>query len=666
MALPLAVVASDDRAAGSLVAVSGVKPLKKSLKTILWEQRNSARVAYLLHMSTRLLSSAIQLVWVRLLLAAMGQELNSLYIAFQKLISLGGLGDLGMGGAVAIRTGQYLGEGKEDELKKFLASARAVFLILALTAGTLMLALSPWLPHWLRYKEVPAMGSVDFTTNDFINVPSLAAKLTQPSATNSFAGYINENLSPETRQLLAHDDVRANSAVRELLVADFNRISRITNTYAAERFASSQVWDKTQTLMKPGTEDPVRLNRLMLLDAFPHELARNRASGPLRPLFAVGAILVVGVLLSSYITNLNYACGNVVWPVLPLFVLLQLTMAGQWLLARQALPLWIQYFPAVLAAAAGLWLTWFYVRISHRSLSHLLPLSIDKRLMLSLFESSFWIYLCSLGNSIYRATDSQVINAGFKPGTLAPYEYNYKFCELVVFLVLAASLVSLPKITRWMASPSPEDRERVKSEMRRLNQFQALLGCGAALAYLGGNNLFMKLWFLHAANPILPAPLSLQMAFALNLAVTTCGDAGIQLALRSGNRGLRMAGLAIGLTGFLNLGLSVVAMKMGSLWGIAMATVLAQSILSLVASYYTCSYLKIAWVPWALRGWAFPVAGIAFAAWLRSQWPTDSLPSLLSLGGVYAALLLFAAWALGVRPNDIKQELRIFSKLFHK
>ena len=169
--------------------------------------------------------------------------------------------------------------------------------------------------------------------------------------------------------------------------------------------------------------------------------------------------------------------------------------------------------------------------------------------------------------------------------------------------------------------------------MRRLNQFQTLLGCGAALAYLGGNNLFMKLWWLHKANPILPAPLALQLAFALNLAVTTSGDTGIQLALRSGSRGLRVAGAAIGLTGLLNLGLSLVAMKMGSLWGIAMATVVAQSVLSLVASLFTCSYLKIAWLPWALKGWLFPVAGIACAGWLRMKLPGDSAQTLLLAGG---------------------------------
>src|ERR1700722_15062544 len=159
-------------------------PVIKKLKDILWRQRNSARVAYLLYISTRLLSSAVALVWVRLLVGAMGQELNSLYIAFQKLITLGGLGDLGMGGAVGIRTGQYLGQGKQEELKKFLAAARAVFLILALGVGGSMLALSPWLPRWLGYKEVPATGSVDFATNNFINLSSLTATLNQPPASD--------------------------------------------------------------------------------------------------------------------------------------------------------------------------------------------------------------------------------------------------------------------------------------------------------------------------------------------------------------------------------------------------------------------------------------------------------------------------------------------------
>ena len=130
----------------------------------------------------------------------------------------------------------------------------------------------------------------------------------------------------------------------------------------------------------------------------------------------------------------------------------------------------------------------------------------------------------------------------------------------------------------------------------------------------------MKLWWWHDANRILPAALPLQLAFALNLAVNASGDAGIQLAISAGEpRGLRIAGAAVGLTGLLNLALSITAMKMGSLWGIAMATVVAQSILSIVASFYTCRYMKLPWLPWLVKGWLFPLAGISFAGWLRMR-----------------------------------------------
>jgi O-antigen/teichoic acid export membrane protein len=317
--------------------------------------------------------------------------------------------------------------------------------------------------------------------------------------------------------------------------------------------------------------------------------------------------------------------------------------------------------PYVLSSLAGLCLTWFFVRTSHPALARLLPLKFDRPVAISLFESSFWIYLCTLGNQIYNSTDALVINAGagFPLGTLTGYNNNYKFCEIAVLLALTASYVTLPKITQWMASSDPKDQERVRKEMRRLNQFQTLLGCGAALAYLAGNDPFMRLWWLHSPNPTLPAALPIELAFALNVAVTTSGDAGIQLALRSGKRGLRFAGIAIGLTGLLNLGLSLVAMKLSLLWGIAGATVLAQSILSLVASWYICRHLQLAWLPWVLRGWLLPLVGICLAGWLRLIWPADSLPHLLLLAVAYLALLITGAYALGINFAFIRDELKI-------
>ena len=417
---------------------------KKGLKRWLQEQRTSTRLAYALQLGSRICASLAGLIWTRLLVGVMGHPLNGVLLAFQNVTSLGGLGDLGMGGAVGIRTGQYLGRRDEAGLKEFLASARAVFLLLALAVGGGFLMLSPWLPHWLSFPSVEGAGSL-------------------------------------TR------------------------------------------------------------------------------------LFAVGAVLIGGILLSSYLTNLNYACGNVTWPVAPAFILLQVGFLFQWLLARQHQPLWVQFLPSIGTAAVSLCLYRFYISKSHTALAGIMPLKFDWPMAATLFESSFWVYLCSLGNAIYQKTDGLVINAGFPAGTLPVYVYNYKFCDLVVFLALTASFVSLPKITQWMSSPNSQDQERVRVEMRRLNQFQTLLGCGLGLAYLAGNNLFMKVWWHNSPHPIPPAALGLQTAFALNMAITASGDAGIQLSMRSGKNGMRFAGLLIGLTGLLNVALSVVAMERGSL-----------------------------------------------------------------------------------------------------
>ena len=50
------------------------------------------------------------------------------------------------------------------------------------------------------------------------------------------------------------------------------------------------------------------------------------------------------------------------------------------------------------------------------------PLKFEWRTAVVLSESSFWVYLCGLGNAIYRNTDGLVINAGFAAGTLPIYQ----------------------------------------------------------------------------------------------------------------------------------------------------------------------------------------------------------------------------------------------------
>ena len=75
----------------------------------LLAQRSSPRLAFLLQIGCRVLGALLSLMWIRLLLASMGATLNGLWLTFQSLASMGGLGDLGMGGVVNIQTSRLLG-----------------------------------------------------------------------------------------------------------------------------------------------------------------------------------------------------------------------------------------------------------------------------------------------------------------------------------------------------------------------------------------------------------------------------------------------------------------------------------------------------------------------------------------------------------------------------
>src|SRR6185437_14908666 len=86
--------------------------------------------------------------------------LLGLFQNFQAVTRLGGLGDFGITGALALTVGLMLGRRDEDGLRALLASARPLFLLLAGALAVLFLSLSPWLPGWLGFVGVPGSGSM--------------------------------------------------------------------------------------------------------------------------------------------------------------------------------------------------------------------------------------------------------------------------------------------------------------------------------------------------------------------------------------------------------------------------------------------------------------------------------------------------------------------------
>jgi O-antigen/teichoic acid export membrane protein len=505
----------------------------------LLTQRSSPRLAFLLQIGCRALTSLLSLLWIPLLLGSMGKPLNGLFLNFHSIVSMGGLGELGMGGLVNIQTSRLLGQGKEHELRKLLATARAFFGVMALLAGGVFLVIAPGLLRWQKFDTVAGVG-------------------------------------------------------------------------------------------------------------------------PLAGLGIVGALAVVLLLLTSYITSLNYGCGNVVWPVIPGFVIMQLGFLAHWLLARQGASLWVQYLPYQAGAVVAFLLGWAWIRLSHPLLGTLRPLTFAWRQLLSLTGNSFWVYLGCVASSVTTTISGMLITAGFGPAVLPTYRYNSKLCELTLFVIVSASAASLPKITQWLASPEAGTRQSAVRDIERLNQFQTLLGCTGALLYLAVNDWFIRFWL----GKSLHAPLSWQAAFAASLAITSAGQIGWDVAARCCDRGIRVVGVAAALMMLLNLGLSLAAMKVGSIFGIALSGVISGTAALLAMGWYSCRQIGMSWWRLSLRTWLLALAVTVLGVIMRILMPVQSALAGGVTVGVCLAAILLIAFLLGIRIKDVRREIAILRSLF--
>lgn len=508
--------------------------MAKRVSRWLQAQRSSPRVAFLLQIGCRALTALCSLLWIPLLLHSMGKALNGLFLNFQSIVSMGGLGDLGMGGLVNIQTSRMLGQGKEAELQKFLAAARAFFGCLALVGGLAFLLIAPSLLRWQKFETITQVG-------------------------------------------------------------------------------------------------------------------------PMVGLYVVGALYIALLLLKSYTENLNYGCGNVVWPVLPLFLTMQLGFFGHWLLARQGVALWLQYLPYLAGSSVVFLLGWVWIRISHPTLGTVRPLILDRKQFIVLAGKSFWVYLYSLAGAIFGTISALLINARFGPEVLVTFRYNTKLSELAFFVVNSACMASLPKITQWLASPEAATRERGTREAARLNRFQTLMGCSAAMVYLILNDWFIGAWL----GKDLQAPVTWQAAFAANLAVMSAGQAGLELACRCSEEGIRVGGMAIAATVFLNLGLCYTAMKLGSIFGFALAMVVTQSILSQGLGWYACRKMQVSWWNLSAKNWLLALGAAGVGILTRVYLPVHSLATAGLAAAVCLGSALVVALVLGIRTSDVREEFAI-------
>jgi O-antigen/teichoic acid export membrane protein len=506
----------------------------------LLEITTSAGAAFALRAAAMVVGGLLGLVWMRLLLQALGPEKYGTYLSFLAYLGIATAGELGMGAAVAIRTTQLLASGDFDELRRVHGTARRAFAAVAGMFGLFALVVSSWLPLWLGFT------------------------------------------------------------------------------------ATAQ-------------------------------------TGPLGPLFALGAVNIAISIYSSYLNNSAYAAGTVMWPIVPNFLFTQVLAFVQIAVALTGQPLWVLH-AAVLGVNLGmLWLAWMIYRHSHGVFAERLRHSPERRDWYELAGNSVWSYLFSLAALVYISIDRLLINAYFGAPKVTMYHLNGKLCELAGTLTITASGVAMPLLIQRILRP--ETRAAGERDALKLARLQSFLSLGCALVYLWINDAFIARFF--GGNP---APLALEGAFAMSLVLTANLDVFLQLSGRLDDRGLRYASLGITASAIGNAALSFgAAAWLGWLPGVVWATCTVQAALLLVMAAYVRRRHRI--IPMSLPriygvSLAVPALVVAGAVGLRA-WRA-SVPALgfMAIGAVYVAVLVLYSLAAGPRPGEMMAEVRLMLRRF--
>jgi len=127
-------------------------------------------------------------------------------------------------------------------------------------------------------------------------------------------------------------------------------------------------------------------------------------------------------------------------------------------------------------------------KFSHPWLGSLRPVRFDWGETRTLVSSSFYVYLCVLGNMVYISTDQLLVGRGFGSGQVPAYRLNYKLCEMAFLLLSSAVFVALPAITRRLLSENPSEKAQGLGGLERLQKLQAFAACTFAIGYLCVND----------------------------------------------------------------------------------------------------------------------------------------------------------------------------------
>jgi hypothetical protein len=123
-------------------------------------------------------------------------------------------------------------------------------------------------------------GSRIFSEQAITNLPALAERLKNAAKDDAVSQYLSGKLSEPTRKLLAGFGGGAHSRLQQALADDLNQILQRETLFDAWRFVQHRLSPAAQKLIAqdPSGSDLVRLNRMLLEEAYPQAISRDHGN----------------------------------------------------------------------------------------------------------------------------------------------------------------------------------------------------------------------------------------------------------------------------------------------------------------------------------------------------------------------------------------------------
>jgi len=272
----------------------------------------------------------------------------------------------------------------------------------------------------------------------------------------------------------------------------------------------------------------------------------------------------------------------------------------------------------------------------------------------AIFAFSLYVLLLNAGGRLAFETDSIVIGAYMNVGSIPYFTVANSFIIYLMDFLVSIAAVVMPTATRLQTQGKQDELREIFLKWSKI-ALTLTLAAGLFLIVLGPR--FIAWWVDPSFEQ--PAGQVLQILMLSYLIFLPVRGVALPVLMGLGKAGLPTIGFLV--TGFLNLGLSILFVRPLGLAGVALGTAIPNVLFAIVIFVQACRELDVSL--WAFFRYVVPravvgaVPALAVLLWLKLQLDVRGLLPL-AIAGVLMALVFAATSVFFVYRNDRYLDLR--------